>query len=434
VFDHHRQELKELLAAAPSVTIVTDEASDSQDRFGLHILYIPQMSNDSGDLTAYLGDIVYLDQVNGQTVSQAIIKSISSYNISYDNVSGFVTDNASYMSKAFDNLKALLPNAVHLTCNAHILSLAGETWRANFKNVDQLVAKFKAIFTYCSARKRRYKQFLAAKLNVDDVPLPPTPVVTRWNSWFQTVFHHAKYIDHYSDFVTAELQISESKALDELLTLLKDPRLHVVDDVNFIASNAGKLVEDLTWFESRDIHIHLAYNRLMDLLAWAETSSANTIKAEYKKVFDDMASKLCQYYKPSGRERFSQPALSFMKAIRVFDFKQIQLLTCDDSTLNVIHGLNDDINVKSQFAGYKAAAINVPAETSLPEFWFACRDRFPQLSSIALRYLSVPTNSVDAERSVSQYTNANAPQRQSLSADNLANQVIIAKNSKSMSQ
>ena len=89
-----------------------------------------------------------------------------------------------------------------------------------------------------------------------------------------------------------------------------------------------------------------------------------------------------------------------MKAVRVFDFKQIQLLTCDDSTLKVIPGLNDDINVKSQFAGYKAAAINVPAETSLPAFWFACRDRFPQLSSIALRYLSVPTNSVDAERSV----------------------------------
>jgi hypothetical protein len=96
-------------------------------------------------------------------------------------------------------------------------------------------------------------------------------------------------------------------------------------------------------------------------------------------------------------------------------------------------------NPKALFLGedityYKAAAINVPAGTSLPAFWFACRDRFPQLSSIALRYLSVPTNSVDAERSVSQYTNTNAPQRQSLSVDNLANQVIIAKNSKSMSQ
>ena len=62
--------------------------------------------------------------------------------------------------------------------------------------------------------------------------------------------------------------------------------------------------------------------------------------------------------------------------------------------------------------------------TSLPAFWFACRDRFPQLSSIALRYLSVPTNSLDAERSISQYTSANVPQHQSLSADNLANQEL----------
>jgi len=52
------------------------------------------------------------------------------------------------------------------------------------------------------------------------------------------------------------------------------------------------------------------------------------------------------------------------------------------------------------------------------------------LSRLALRYLSVPTNSVDAERSVSQYTTVSAPQRQRLSTSNLANQVIIAKNSK----
>jgi len=39
-------------------------------------------------------------------------------------------------------------------------------------------------------------------------------------------------------------------------------------------------------------------------------------------------------------------------------------------------------------------------------------------------------NSVDAERSVSQYTTVSVPQRQRLSTINLANQVIIAKNSK----
>jgi len=81
--------------------------------------------------------------------------------ISYNNVSAFVTDNASYMSKAFEKMTAILPNAVHCTCNVHILSLVGETWRKNFKDVDRLVAVFKSIFTYCSARKCRYKEFLA---------------------------------------------------------------------------------------------------------------------------------------------------------------------------------------------------------------------------------------------------------------------------------
>jgi len=84
------------------------------------------------------------------------------------------------------------------------------------------------------------------------------------------------------------------------------------------------------------------------------------------------------------------------------------------------------------FAAYKAAAAEVSLESpiTVTEFWFVSCDRFPTLSSLALRYLSVPSNSVEAERGVSQYTAANSAQCQSMSKCNLANQVIIAKNSK----
>ena len=44
-------------------------------------------------------------------------------------------------------------------------------------------------------------------------------------------------------------------------------------------------------------------------------------------------------------------------------------------------------------------------------FWFSSHDRFPELFEHAPRYLSVPGNSVDAERSVSRYALVNAPQR-----------------------
>jgi len=60
--------------------------------------------------------------------------------------------------------------------------------------------------------------------------------------------------------------------------------------------------------------------------------------------------------------------------------------------------------------------------------------RFPNLCELAIRYLSaVPCNSVDAERSVSQYNLVDAPQRQSLglSDGRLALRVMNARNAKS---
>ena len=52
------------------------------------------------------------------------------------------------------------------------------------------------------------------------------------------------------------------------------------------------------------------------------------------------------------------------------------------------------------------------------------------LSELAVR-LSVPGNSVDAERSVSQYTLVNAPQRQNFTDENLALHVMMVVNARS---
>ena len=134
VFKNHKKQLKAVLSAASSVAIVTDEASDTQDRFGLHILFIPEVDTTSElSPAAYLADIVYLEKVNAVTVSQTVLTCVANMGVSYNNVSTFVTDNASYMSKAFEKMTGILPNTVHCTCNAHILSLVGETWRKNFQ-------------------------------------------------------------------------------------------------------------------------------------------------------------------------------------------------------------------------------------------------------------------------------------------------------------
>lgn len=160
-----------------------------------------------------------------------------------------------YMNKAFsDVLHGMMPNAIPLTCNAHILSLASDVWRTGFPDVDTLVSSFlkKKTFKHCPSRKLRYRESIANQS--DKAPatlsLPPEPVITRWNSWFNAVSYHAKNIQYYQQFVCDELEITpDTQSLLKIRDLLKQS--DIADQVKFVAENASRFVQLLTWFESR---------------------------------------------------------------------------------------------------------------------------------------------------------------------------------------
>jgi hypothetical protein len=434
-----QEELRAKVSSATSISIVTDEASDSQDRYVLHILFIPQILSTSSTsfletstLEVLCVDLVYLEVVNATTVSQAIMQCLNKYTVEFNKVCSIVTDNASYMTKAYGNLKGLLPNCVHITCNAHIMNLVGETWRKNFPEVDRLVASFKSIFSHCAARKQSYKNFMQQVTGTNEIPLPPVPVITRWGSWFATVEHHARYVDFYPQFIAFEVDNSHStNALDELSRLLKNQ--DVIRDVKFIAENTKAIIDLLTWFEGRQVNVHKAYNRVMDLLAWASEKSVDpTIPPEHAKAFEDTASRLKQYYSLApigvrGGPTFRQQGLEFLKAVRLFDPQQAKVLSFD-GFVEAIPSLQDNFIALSELPAYKAAVHELATDVSPFSYWCAYAYRFPQLSKLAYRYLCVPVNSVDAERSVSQYTRVNAPQRQQFTDKNLALQTMFAFN------
>ncbi len=71
---------------------------------------------------------IFLEVVNYTTISQSFINTINSYNISFDNIIFYISDNASYMKKAFTSiLSPLIPQLFHNTCFAHIYNLVRET-------------------------------------------------------------------------------------------------------------------------------------------------------------------------------------------------------------------------------------------------------------------------------------------------------------------
>uniref|UniRef100_H3B847 DUF659 domain-containing protein n=1 Tax=Latimeria chalumnae TaxID=7897 RepID=H3B847_LATCH len=275
IFATHFEEIKSLFNSCESFAIISDESTDEQDNYVLHVLFdfISDKAEDvqTGKLTTVLADCVYLDAVNYTTVSQAIIKTISKYRADFDKVSAFISDNATYMTKSFKSvLQGLMPNAVHIICNAYIISLVSELWRCKFGKVDKLVSYIKKIFKHCPSRKLRYRQNIANATEISEIgkqkiALPPEPVITCWNSWFQAVQYHAAHLNYYPEFVSEELTLTpRMQVLTDLSTLLNNAQLN--EEVQFVAKNATGLMDLITWFESRYVTIHEAYNKVMDVL------------------------------------------------------------------------------------------------------------------------------------------------------------------------
>ena len=61
--------------------------------------------------------------MNNTTISQIVLSSLQKYQISFNDVLLFITDNAAYMVKTFRNLSPIMPQMKHNNCLAHIMNL-----------------------------------------------------------------------------------------------------------------------------------------------------------------------------------------------------------------------------------------------------------------------------------------------------------------------
>uniref|UniRef100_H2ZXY2 HAT C-terminal dimerisation domain-containing protein n=1 Tax=Latimeria chalumnae TaxID=7897 RepID=H2ZXY2_LATCH len=418
VAECHKQEIMELIKRSGCLSVVTDKSTDSQDQYVLHILFVLQGLNgeDASDskLKAVLADTMYLQAVNYNTISQAIVKCLN-MPVDFNNISAFISDNATYMSKTYNQvLQGLLPNSVHLTCNAHMVVLANDIWRSNFPEVDKLIATVKKVFKYCLSRKLHFKEYLQSAVQVVGsnlrVKLPPEPVKTRWGSWYAATEYHAQYITFYPTFVEEEMEITpNTQVLKELKRLLDNSETLQVQ-LNLLTSYGKELVYLIKWFESCEIRVHQAYNKVVDL---SEQHSGDAgIQNQRIKTFTEVTDKLTSYYNPDSSERtsrFTQPAHQFLKAVRVFDPLQVCMLNLDTLPLDSIPGFNR--SCKTELECYQFHAKECNSELSLTTFWRFVEPCFSNIANVGKQYLSVIPKSVDAEQSISAYGQVFTAQR-----------------------
>jgi len=67
---------------------------------------------------------------------------------------------------------------------AHGLHCVAEEIRSQFGNVNDLVANVKQVFRKCPYRVQTFRN------GVPDLPLPTSPVITRWDTWLTAASYY----------------------------------------------------------------------------------------------------------------------------------------------------------------------------------------------------------------------------------------------------
>jgi hypothetical protein len=98
-----------------------------------------------------------------------------------------------------------------------------------------------------------------------EVQNPPSPVVTRWTSWYTAVLYHHTHLKFYRSFFEQESETHGSATIKAIISLLESPELE--EQLQFVAENSGRLQHVLMSFAASTVCVHEVYDRVHDLMA-----------------------------------------------------------------------------------------------------------------------------------------------------------------------
>ena len=286
LFNLHFTALKELLRDK-YVSITADETTDIRDHSILNVIATIRGQ-------PYLIGVTKMEACNHSTFSQAIIKVVSNAGINYNNVVAVVTDGAAYCTKAYrEVLSPVFPKSTHILCLAHVVNLGAEIFRhhVEFSHTSDLITMIKSFLFKKPGRKCRFLKYLSDFIPSSDVKLPPVPVSTRWNSWFEAAIYHATRVHIYEGFYKQEKSVG--MAVERIIELLTHKEIYpeIVLQLFFIKENCQRLMNVLTALEEKKIPLACkVFNLLEDLVVYLKAGSRkNSFGTETDRLLTKLA-------------------------------------------------------------------------------------------------------------------------------------------------
>ena len=155
---------------------------------------------------SYLYDCQPLKCVsNCNIIAQAVDDVVRNLGINRSFFCLLQSDAAKYMIAAGITLKSLYPKLFHVTCVANLLHNCAIKIKSHFEDVDQLIAKVKAVTI---KNKTRQVKFPA-------IGYPIQPVPTRSGSWLNADLYYAKKLPEVKtiveSFVGSGILVTQAK-------------------------------------------------------------------------------------------------------------------------------------------------------------------------------------------------------------------------------
>ena len=183
-----------------------------------------------------------------------------------------------------------------------------------------------------------------------------------------------------------------------------------------------------------DLHMKLEFNKELHFEACAQYFEGLDLSFAIKmqilnrveQAYSNAEDKLSKYMSDG------QPAIEFLKEVRVFDPRHIVFMSDCVASYKSIPGFSavpkDELDAYFIHLGPATLRASASGVVDLDVFWDGLQERLPHLSVLAKRYKSVIVNSADAERSNSIYKLVLSSRRRSVTNDNLKALVFLYHN------
>lgn len=426
VFLQHKAALTAKVAHM-KVGIIVDESADVTGKPTVNILF--SYYDESRKTKAVnLFDVSCVKATNSVTISNALSNALENYGKSWHDVIAISSDSAEYMRRAVKDIReAEGVNIVHVKDLPHLLHVAVSKALLldSISDIREVVIKFGALFKHANRLFQQYHQIcLANGLSASDVKKPPAVVPVRWLSFYRTLVTVTEMWDCLTQLVEQDTTTAKATVLQNIMgsnkgmlyakAICLQEKLKGISDISEKLETGKILLHQ--YYDLVHVELSRALDEIKSGIAVNPGSNIKAVMAMLPKPVSDTVKAHINSFCTALVNKWEATCLRNLTELEMHQVTQLEMWRkakiLDPFQKHLMDNAFDEYRelfllctseldlLQEEFLLYMKEDFPANKDIDILTFWDKC-DKYPNLRSVALNLLCMPTGSCDVERSFS---------------------------------